>query len=115
MINSKYLDEFDIIKFDTSQISNPPPGILIRAVLALIRLFKYIFMLLTKRPRYVLVFCSDGASAIEKGIMILFSKSLGINSLIFPRAGNLMNQTKKNLLFYSVIKSLFKKCCERIK
>ena len=109
LINSKYLDEFDIIKFDTSQISNPPPGILIRSVLALIRLFKYIFILLTKRPRYVLVFCSDGASAIEKGIMILFSKSLGINSLIFPRAGNLMNQTKKNLLFYSVIKSLFKK------
>ncbi len=41
--------------------------------------------------------------------MILISKSLVINSLIFPRAGNLMNQTKRSKVYRYLIRYLFKK------
>lgn len=109
LVNSKFLTDFRLIKFDTSQISNPPPKLIIRFLLSIIRLTKYLIYLLIYRPNKVLIFCSDGASALEKGFMIILSKIFHIKSLIFPRAGNLINQTKKNKLFKNIIKFLFSK------
>ena len=54
--------------------------------------------LIFKGPDAALIFASDGASAIEKGVMVFMCNLLNTKSLIFPRAGNLVNQTK-NLLF----------------
>ena len=109
LIKSKFLKHFEILKFDSSQISNPPPKFFIRFLLSIIRLTKYITYLLLYRPKKVLIFCSDGASALEKGFMIILSKMFFIRSLIFPRAGNLINQTKKNKLFKKIIMYLFSK------
>ena len=109
LIKSKFLKHFKIFKFDSSQISNPPPKFFIRFLLSIIRLIKYIIYLFIYRPKKVLIFCSDGASALEKGFMIILSKMFFIKSLIFPRAGNLINQTKKNKLFKNIIKYLFSK------
>lgn len=107
LFKSEYLSDFTLIKFDTSQISNPPPKLFIRFCLATIRLIKYIFSLVIYRPDKVLIFCSDGASAIEKGFMIILSRLFFVKSLIFPRAGNLINQTQNNKYFMSLIKFLF--------
>ena len=41
LIKSKYFQQFEIIQFDTSQISNPPPSFFIRFFLAIVRLFKF--------------------------------------------------------------------------
>ncbi len=106
--DSKWFNDFELIKFDTSQISHPPPNLFIRFILAILRLFRLVYTLIFNRPRTILIFCSDGFSALEKGTMILLSKLFFVKSLIFPRAGNLMIQTKKNKLFKTLIKLLFR-------
>ena len=107
LVNSEYLSDFTLIKFDSSQISNPPPSLFIRLCLAQIRLIKYICYLLIYKPDKVLIFCSDGPSAIEKGLMIFLARLLSIKSLIFPRAGNLITQTRNNIYFMSLVRFLF--------
>ena len=52
---------------------------------------------------------TDGASAIEKGVMIIISKAFGAKTLIFPRAGYLINQVNKSKTFKLFIKALFQK------
>ena len=109
LVESKYFSKFEISKFDSSQISNPPPSFLIRLILAIIRLIKFIFRIIYFKPKSVLIFCSDGGSSIEKGIMILICDLFKIKSLIFPRAGNLIIQTQKNKIMLLIIKLLFGK------
>lgn len=107
LVQSKYFQEFTIIKFDSSQISNPPPNFFIRLILAIIRLWKFIFNIALNKPHKALIFCSDGGSAIEKGLMLVICRLFNVKSLIFPRAGNLINQSNSYILFRVLIKHLF--------
>jgi glycosyltransferase involved in cell wall biosynthesis len=107
LVRSKYFKQFNITRFDTSQISNPPPNFLTRLVLALFRLYRFTKIFIRKKPDTALIFCSDGASAIEKGLMLIICRFFNVKSLIFPRAGNLITQTNKNTLFKGLIKYLF--------
>lgn len=107
LINSKEFSQFEIIKFDSTQISNPPPSLIVRLYFALVRLIKFPLKILRKKPEIILIFCSSGFSAIEKGIMLLISKFLGIKTIIFPRAGKLIELSENSILYYSIIKFLF--------
>ncbi len=107
--NSSHFSDFRLILFDSSQISNPPPKIILRIFLSGFRLIHFVFKIIIEKPTTTLIFCSDGASALEKSIMIILCKSLGIKTLIFPRAGNLINQTKKSNFFKWLIRRLFNK------
>ncbi len=109
LIESNHFSEFEIFKLDSSQISNPRPQLVNRFFNAILRIIKLIYMNTTKRPEVVLIFCSDGFSSIEKGFMIILSKFFGAKVLIFPRAGNLIDQTTNNKFFKTIIKFLFKK------
>ncbi len=105
---SPELTNFDIIEFDSSQIADPPPGIVTRSYFASKRLIQFPFLLFFKKPSICLIFCSAGLSALEKGVMVLISKVFNIPVLIFPRAGKLIAQTNKSTIFLKVIKTLFK-------
>ena len=107
LLNSSITEEFEVIPFDSSQISNPPPNIFIRSLLATLRLFKLLYVIRKIRPQVSLIFCSDGASALEKGVMLLICKSFKIRTLIFPRARNLVKQTNMSRIFKRIIKNLF--------
>jgi len=109
LLESDSFKKFDIIKFDSSQISHPPPNIIIRSILALLRIIKFFVINTLKKPDAILIFCADGGSALEKGIMVLIAKLLNIRAYIFPRAGNLINQTKDSTLMLILIRFLFKK------
>lgn len=109
LLKSKEFSEFEIITFDSSQKSNPPPIFLFRLYNALYRLVKFPLVLLKNKPSSVLIFCSAGPSAIEKGVMILIARTLNIPGIIFPRAGKLIHQTKQSKLFLKIIKFLFNK------
>lgn len=109
LIQSKSFSKFNIIKLDSSQISNPPPSLPIRFLLSFIRFIKFILIIVFKKPKIGLIFCSDGFSAIEKGLMTLTLKVLGIKSLIFPRAGNLISQSQNSNIFRTIIRFLFNK------
>ena len=107
LLKSDSFSKYEIIKIDSSQKINPKPSILKRTFLGFRRLIHLIISLIIDRPKLTLIFCSDGYSAIEKGLMILISKAFNVKSIIFPRAGNLINQTKRSLLFNKVISVMF--------
>ena len=109
LINSNYFDDFKILKLDSSQISNPKPLLIVRFYNAIKRIINLSYIHFIDKPRVVLIFCSDGLSAIEKGLMILLSKLYGSKVLIFPRAGKLIEQSEKNKTFNNLIKTMFSK------
>ena len=109
LVDSEPFKYFDIIPFDSSQISNPPPVFIIRFFLSILRIIRFLFKINSKKPDVILIFCSAGASALEKGLMIIISNSLSVKTLIFPRAGKLINQIKSSKLFRGLIKFSFSK------
>ena len=109
LIKSNFADEFNITTLDTTQKSNPPPTIIIRSIYSLLRMFLLLKILLIKRPKTTLIFTSSGLSAFEKGVHILICNFFKSKTLIFPRAGKLMNQLSNSTIFLKIIKYLFTK------
>ncbi len=109
LINSNHFNEFKILKLDSSQASSPKPSLFVRFLYAISRILRLTYLNIAKKPEVVLIFCSDGFSAIEKGIMIIISKFQGSKVMIFPRAGKLIEQANKNRNFNYLIKRLFSK------
>ncbi len=109
LINSKEFSKYEISTIDSSSSSNPPPYFVVRVFSGIKRLFKYSYQIIFNRPNTVIIFCSDGFSAIEKGLMIYLANILSISSMIFPRAGNLIRQVKSSKSFSYLIKFLFNK------
>ena len=98
LLQSTFPDHFDLILVDSTQRSNPPPGLLKRALVALKRSAGYLRLLLAKRPDGVLLFCSSGGSLAEKGAMAWLARILCVPTLIFPRAGKLMDDAARSTL-----------------
>jgi len=109
ILNSPLSRKFNLITIDSTQISNPPPNIIIRFFYAIKRIISFSYNLIIKRPKVALIFASDGLSAIEKGLMCFIASFLKCDSVIFPRAGNLISQTKNSKIMKFLISFLFKK------
>ena len=109
ILNSILVEKFDILTIDSSQLSNPPPNIFIRFFFAIKRINSLICKIVFRKPNVALIFTSDGLSAIEKGLMCLICSFFKCKVMIFPRAGNLITQTKDSRLMKVLIKFLFSK------
>ncbi len=90
LIDSSFSKQFDLILIDSTQISNPPPGGAIRALLALRRFLRFAGQMIARRPNAVLLFTSSGASVLEKGLMAWTSRLFRIPVFVFPRAAVLI-------------------------
>lgn len=109
LLQSSLPEKVDLILADTLMISVPPPPIAYRIVKFFYKfaevLYKYIFY----RPDVVLLFTSVGASYIEKGVMAIFAKILGIKVLLFPRGTRIIDSYNSNIInsklvfFFSLI------------
>ena len=77
---------------DSTQIANPPPGWFTRARLAFERTLAYMAMFREPSPDAVLLFCSAGASFLEKTFMAWYARLRGVPAILFPRGGSLMAQ-----------------------
>lgn len=109
ILDSSLSKNFNLITVDSTQISNPPANLIVRFFYAVKRIAEFTYKLIIERPKVALIFTSDGLSAIEKGFMCFISSFTNCNSIIFPRAGNLIHQTKNSKIFKIVIRYLFKK------
>ena len=107
--NSSIFSDLNLIKLDTTQASNPAPNFLIRFVLALRRFKRFLCILFKDKPNVALIFCSDGFSAIEKSLMLVFCNIFRCKSLIFPRAGNLIRQFQSNKFLAALVTYGFQK------
>jgi len=90
LLESSFVVSNTVRTIDTTQISNPPPPLAIRAVLALWRVVLFGWELLFHRPDVALLFVARGASVYEKGLMVRLATLGGVPVMVFPRAGGLL-------------------------
>ena len=90
LIDSEPFKYFDIIPFDSSQISNPPPVFIVRFFLSIVRIIRFLYTITSKKPGVILIFFSSGPMEIEKCFMIMFSNLLSVKTLIFLGLGTLL-------------------------
>jgi len=98
LLESDFPNHFDLILIDSTQRSNPAPGIISRILFAITRFSKFLHALFTKNPNAILLFTALGASVLEKGTMAKFARFLNIPVFIFPRGGELIEIINKSWL-----------------
>ena len=107
LIDSKLSCDIDWILLDTTGKSVPPPSLFKRGLFAFKRLFKYILLIITKKPSSVLIFAGSGASVYEKGIMILIGKMFFKKITFAPRGGGLVDEINSSNFFKLYVKLIF--------
>jgi len=116
LLKSSLSQKFNFIKIDSTQISNPPPNIFIRAIHALKKIIILLFKIIIYRPKVALLFVAVGASVLEKSLMIIICKFFGISSLIFPRGGRLIDDYYESKFMRFVCNKFLSKadifCCQ---
>jgi glycosyltransferase involved in cell wall biosynthesis len=91
LLDSSFVRHFKLLPVDSTQISNPPPGVVLRGLLSLRRFQIFLWKLIFERPQAVILFTAVGASVLEKGMMAWFSRILKIPVLLFPRGAGLIS------------------------
>jgi hypothetical protein len=91
LLESSLPQRVDLVLLDTTQLTNPPPRLSIRLVMALRRLAEFTIQILRRRPDAVLLFAAAGLSLLEKGVMARIARTLGVQAILFPRAGSVMD------------------------
>lgn len=87
LINSYLKNTIEFILIDTTSDTVPPPSLVIRSIKAFRRLFIFCIKLITCKIDTILIFCADGFSFIEKGLMALIGKTFGKKVIFAPRSG----------------------------
>src|SRR6185295_10954214 len=68
----------ELVLLDSTQISNPPPSLPVRLLLAAVRCVRFVWLFERRRPDVVLLFVAVGASIIEKGAMAWYARLRGV-------------------------------------
>jgi glycosyltransferase involved in cell wall biosynthesis len=85
MLASSLPRRLDLLLVDSSQISNPPPGFVVRLLLALRRGLQFLWRFERGRPESVWLFSSPGASSLEKGLLAWYARIRGRRTVLLPR------------------------------
>lgn len=99
LIQSSLQHDVDFILIDSTAESVPAPGFLKRLWLASRRFTYFLFLFATKKPDSVLIFSSAGSSFIEKGMMVLISRTFSSNVILAPRSGLLIDNINRGTFF----------------
>lgn len=96
----------ETLRFDTTQISNPPPKFFNRLFLSIKRFPYYLKSLFINKPKLVIIFISSGTSFFEKTLYIFFANLLNFNTVTIPRSDLIIKQIKSKLIykfFYKIL------------
>jgi len=96
LLASSLPTRLDLDLLDTTQISNPPPALPVRLILAIARFARFVWRFETGRPQAVILFAALGASVVEKGVMARYARIRGVPALIFPRAGSIVDDCRNS-------------------
>jgi glycosyltransferase involved in cell wall biosynthesis len=115
LINSDLSNHVDWILFDVTGNSVPPPPLYMRMFIAFSRVFKFIYLLVVKKPAFTLIFSANVPSIYEKGLMVLIASFFGIKTILAPRGGLLVHDVQngafaKKFVPYVISKSNYVIC-----
>jgi glycosyltransferase involved in cell wall biosynthesis len=96
LMGSSFSRRVALVLLDSTQMTNPPPGFVVRAARAGLRLLVYVWKFERHRPDAVILFTAVGASVVEKGIMAWYARLRGVAALMFPRGGALMDACRRS-------------------
>lgn len=91
LMRSSLPERVDVDPFDSTQATNPPPSLPVRALLAVRRTARYLWRVERRRPDAIILFAGIGASLIEKGAMAWYARLRGVPALMFPRGGSIID------------------------
>lgn len=94
----------ELINIDSTARSIPAPPFWVRALDAIPRTLAFFISLITKRPRYVLIFASAGFSFVEKSLYGAMARLFGAVVMFSPRGGAIVEQIRTNRLFRAYAK-----------
>ena len=97
LVKSSFPEKFDLILIDSTQLSNPPPPLLVRAVIAIRRFANFLIQVASRRPDAVLIFSSSRLSLLEKGLMGRLAQWMGAPALLSPGGGHLLKTYEQSL------------------
>ena len=103
MLNKKGINA-EII--DTVQSSFPPPPFNQKIYKGLKRIVRVFNLALSKKYSTIFIFAGSGFSFIERILLSLISKALGLKTFLFLRSGHLISLIEKNIAFRQLFKIL---------
>jgi len=98
----------DVVTIDSTQASIPPPSFVHRLCAAAARFVSFNVALARHHPAATLIFAADGASFVEKGLMALVARALGVRTVIAPRSGFLLDDYERSRLMRAIIRRVLK-------
>jgi len=107
-MQSSFPERFDLELLDSTQISNPPPGLLVRLLRAARRCGHFIVRLECRRPDAVLLFVAVGASIVEKGAMAWYARLRGVPVVMFPRGGSIIDDCRASAFTRAWVRGAFR-------
>lgn len=98
------------IPLDSSSLSVPPPPLAVRTLRAGRRLFQFTSLLMRGHVDITLLFASDGASLIEKGLMALIARARGTRVIFAPRSGFVPDNLASSRLLRWFVPFVLQRC-----
>lgn len=95
IIKSPLSKHINLILLDTTQITVPPPGFLIRLKYAFFRLIKYFKIFTISEVDAVIIFSAERFSFLEKSLMSIIAKMLGKGVIFSVRSGYFRDDCSK--------------------
>jgi glycosyltransferase involved in cell wall biosynthesis len=91
LVRSSLARRTELHLLDSTQVSNPPPNLLVRLARAVPRFAQFIAQVERCRPDAVVLFAAVDASLLEKGTMAWYARLRGVPAILFPRGGALID------------------------
>lgn len=104
LINSVLNEKIDWITLDTTANTNQKRLFILRVWKALIRIIKFIIIIIFEKPKYVLLFAAHGWSFREKSFMARIAKFFNKKVVFAPRSGLIKNDLASNPNFNHVLR-----------
>lgn len=98
LLDSTFPARAQLDLLDSTQVSIPPPALPVRLLHAVVRFTRFIRRFEFRRPDAVLLFAALGASIVEKGAMAWYARLRGVPSIMFPRAGAVVDTCRRSSL-----------------
>jgi glycosyltransferase involved in cell wall biosynthesis len=108
LLSSSFSSRLDLELLDSTQISNPPPGLAVRLALAARRLMQFIGRFERCHPDAVLLFVAVGASILEKGTMAWYARLRGVPAIMLPRGGAVVDDCRDSVFTRTWVKWSFR-------
>lgn len=95
LLNTLEFEGSHVIKLDSTLEDISRNKFTSRMFRAFKRIFSLTYILLKKRPKSALIFCGHGWGFVEKGLMVFYMNLFGVESVIAPNSGLILDSFRK--------------------